>query len=100
MNKNDPKQKILDAAVEISRTKGYNRITRNEVAEQAGGIAGSSVHYHFKTMTKLRRDIMRAAVRNEVIEVVAQGLALRDPHALKAPLELRGQAVDFMLSQE
>jgi hypothetical protein len=37
---------------------------------------------------------MRAAVANHVLPVIAQGLALRDPHALRAPAELRVLAAE------
>jgi hypothetical protein len=43
-------------------------------------------------MSALRREIMREAVRVECLAVVAQGLAVRDPHAMAAPAELRQRA--------
>lgn len=87
---------ILAAALEISPSKGYNRITRDEIAKRAG-IPPTLISYHCGTMPELRRDIMREAVRVGCLPVIAQGLAARDRHALKAPPELRQRAAGSML---
>ena len=76
---------ILKAALELCEQEAttYNRLTRDEIAKKAG-IPSSLVAYHCGTMADLRRDIMREAVRVENLPVIAQGLAARDRHALKA----------------
>lgn len=86
---------ILSAALEIAPATGYNRMTREQIAEKAG-CPPTLITYHFGTMPSLRRDIMREAVRVECLPVIAQGLALRDSHALKAPEELRRRAVEAL----
>ncbi len=59
---------------------------------------GHDAHAQGVTPTRrARRDeimaaALRAAVANHVLPVIAQGLALRDPHALRAPVELRAVA--------
>jgi AcrR family transcriptional regulator len=82
---------ILAAALRVSVTVGYNRITRDDIA-LAAGCSPALVSEMFGTMTCMRRALMRAAVANAVLPVIAQGLALRDPHALRAPAELRAAA--------
>jgi AcrR family transcriptional regulator len=82
---------ILAAALRVSVTVGYNRITRDDIA-LAAGCSPALVSEMFGTMTCMRRSLMRAAVANAVLPVIAQGLALRDPHALRAPAELRAAA--------
>ena len=82
---------ILAAAVRVSITVGYNRITRDDIA-LAAGCSPALVSEIFGTMTCMRRAMQRAAVANHVLPVIAQGLALRDPHALRAPAELRAAA--------
>jgi AcrR family transcriptional regulator len=84
---------ILAAAVRLSVTTGYTRVTRNDIA-LAAGCSPALVSEMFGTVVCLRRDIMRAAVANHVLPVIAQGLALRDPHALRAPAELRVLAAE------
>lgn len=53
------KDQILNVAVEIAKRIGYEKITREEIAVQAGVSMGSVTRY-FGTMKKLRRTIKRA----------------------------------------
>jgi len=85
---------ILTAALELSSTRegGYSRLTRDDIAVHIK-IPPSLITYHLGTMAELRRDIMREAVRVSCLPVIAQGLACRDRHALKASDELRQLAL-------
>lgn len=89
------KAQILSAALILCETASYARVTREQIAERAG-CPPTLITYHFGTMPALRRDIMREAVRAECLPVIAQGLALRDAHALKAPEELRRRAAETL----
>lgn len=86
---------ILKAALELAKRRGYNCITRDEIAERAG-VPSSLIAYHCGTMDNLRRDLMREAIRTECLPVIAQGLAVRDRHALKAPEDLRRRALQSL----
>lgn len=86
---------ILRAALEIAPRVGYNRMTRDEIARRAK-VPPALVTYHLGTMPDLRRQVMREAIRVECLPVIAQGLAVRDRHALKAPDELRNKALQFL----
>jgi AcrR family transcriptional regulator len=70
----------------------YERLTRDQIAA-AAGITGSAVQYHFKTVAQLQRAIMRHAVATGALAVIAQGMASRDPHAMRAPHEMRVAAI-------
>jgi hypothetical protein len=72
----------------LARSAGLANVTREQIATEAG-VAAGLVSLRLGTMPALRRSVMRAAVAQEVLEVVAEGLAARDPYALAAPLELR-----------
>ncbi len=84
---------ILDAAIEVSKRVGYSRLTRGAVADEIGLASSSLVTYHMGSMATFRRAVMREAVRSGCLPVIAQGIALKDPHALKAPEELRRRAL-------
>ena len=86
------REQCIEAALELSKSKPYYRVTRNEIAD-AVGIAGTVVQWHFGTVCKMRRDIMRAAIRTERLDVIAQGIANQDAHAMKAPADLRARAL-------
>jgi len=83
---------ILQAALVVASKVGYARLTRADIAERAA-VPASLISYHLGTMPALRRQIMREAVRVGCLPVIAQGLAIRDRHALKAPADLRARAV-------
>lgn len=89
------KDQILAAAVALARTDHYAALTRLKIAEKAGVSMGLVTNY-FGTMQKLRRSVMRAAIAQEIPEIVAQGLANGDPHAKKAPPELRTRAATLL----
>ena len=91
MEVRERKAQILAAALMVCQTASYARVTREQIAARAG-CPPTLISYHFGTMPSLRRDIMREAIRAECLPVIAQGLALRDPHALKAAPELRRRA--------
>lgn len=91
------REQILAAAVELAKTDGYRKMTRDDIAKRAGVSTGLVTKY-FSTMPALRRDVMRAAVRNNVAEVVAQGLANRCSHAMKASPELKKQAALILVN--
>lgn len=91
-------EQILNGAIEHAAAVGFGRMTRGGVAA-ACGLAPASINLHFSTMTQLRRDVMRAAVKREILPIVAQGLALKDPHACKAPAQLRERALASLLAE-
>ena len=89
------KESILDAAVTVARSVGYQQATLARVAEEAG-VCTALVSRYYGTVGQLRRAVMRRAVTAEVLDVLAQGLASRDPQALRAPEELRRRAVESL----
>lgn len=91
----DRRKQILDAAVAEAKEHGFGRMTRDGVATRSG-LAAGTINKYFSTMTVLRRDVMRHAVREEILPIIAEGLAARDPHAQRAPEPLKRRAIDSM----
>ena len=85
-------RQLMNAAMEIAVETGFASVTRDGIARRAG-VSSGLVSLHLGTMKNLRRTLMRAAVREEVLSVVAEGVATRDPTALKATAELRERAL-------
>lgn len=86
------KKQILNAALECAKKTGYEKITRDEIAERANVSVGLVTRY-FGTMKNLKRAVMRAAVNSGVYEVVAQGMANGDEQAKKATEEVKQKAI-------
>lgn len=95
------KQQILDEAVRQAARVGYQSIKRADVAA-ALGVSPALVSLHFSTMVQLKRDVMRAALKTTVetnagdkraLAVVAQGLAAKDKHAMRAHSAVKAAAL-------
>lgn len=89
------KTQLIAAAVRVAARDGYANMTREAVA-LAADVSPGLVSRYLGTMIALRRTVMRAAVKQGVVRVIAQGLAARDPYALKAPDSLRQAAAQTL----
>ena len=96
LNPKDRKAEILHAALLVAELKGYSHIQRSDVAT-AAGVSPARVSQLFNTMVQLRRAVMRHAIKTRHHKIIAQGLAVGDKQALKAPQELKQAAVATML---
>jgi AcrR family transcriptional regulator len=84
-------QELIDAALRVAERVGWQSMTRDAVAQEAG-CSAALVSHHLGTMDALRRTVMRAAVTRRVARVVAEGIIARDRHALRADPALRDAA--------
>jgi hypothetical protein len=85
MKSDDRREAIMTAALTVAAKVGY-------IATEADCSPGL-VSAYLGTMPAMRRAVMRAAVARRVLAVVAQGLAMRDKHAMAAPEGVRAAAV-------
>ena len=92
----DRRTEVLMAALRASARIGYNRVTRDAIATEAACSPGL-VSLCLGTVPQMRRVIMREAVRSRCLPIIAQGLAVRDPHAMRAPEELRAAAAGCLV---
>lgn len=89
------KESLIITGLAVAERDGYNNLTRESIAESAG-VSPGLVSSICGTMPQLRRDIMRAAVRLRAVAVVAEGIASKNPHALKADQALRDKVNDYL----
>ncbi len=90
------REQILAIAMDKAKQLGYKQVTRCDIAITAG-ISPALISYYFKTVDLLHINIMMCAVRREIPEVVAQGLADKNPIAITAPRELKVKAAESLL---
>lgn len=95
MSKKIESGRILIAAIFVAERDGFNNINREEIARKAG-VSTGVVSQAFGTMIKLKRTVMRHAIQDENIEIIAAGLGVRDKTAMKAPDELKRRALDHL----
>ena len=87
----DRKVQILTEALRQARARGYQNVRVARIAE-ALGISTGLVFHHYPSVPRLKRAIMGAAVDQRIAEIVAQGLAAKDPRAINAGDELKALA--------
>lgn len=83
------KQTILNAGVELAKTRGYREVFKRNIAAVLGCGMGT-VNYHWETMDALRKAIVIEAINTGCRQIVAQAVALRDPIVKRENLS-RGQ---------
>lgn len=87
---------ILTAAMEVARTKMFNKVTLKEVADLVPCSHGLILKY-FGTSVQLQRAVMGEALRTECQEIIAQGIIAKDPRALKLTKKQKKEAFDSQL---
>ena len=87
----DRKAEVLEAAIRTASKVGWRRMTRADIAAEAG-TSDALVSTRLGTMEAIRKTVMREAVKRSIAPVVAQGLAERNPIAMKASDELKAAA--------
>lgn len=94
----DPKvrtEQLLDVALSLAATEGFGTLTRDGIA-RAAGVSGGLVTQRLGTMEQMRRSVMRRAVAQRVVRVVAEGLVAGDKHAQRADDALRAECAGLM----
>ena len=86
---------IIRTATQMAVTCGFANLTRQAIADKLD-IFPSAVSFHCGAMHELKSAVMAYAVENELLTVVAQGLAARHPIALKAPGTMRARAAKIL----
>lgn len=90
------KDAILEAAVALALAEGLSSVRLIPVAERAGVTNGLVSHY-FGTVKQLHRAVIRHAIHNETLPIIAQALASGDSEARKAPDELKQRALASLM---
>lgn len=95
MTGTDRTERILAAAVKLAERKGFLQVTREGVAKEAK-VSTGLVSTYFGSMDKLRDEIMRVAVRDEIMAIIAAGVLSKNRVAQRAPDDLRKRAVESL----
>lgn len=88
----DRRAQILACALDEAKRVGYMNVDRGHISRRLDISRGTITRY-FGALPHLRAAIMRAAITQGCVQVVAQGLAARDPLAQAAPERIRQLAI-------
>lgn len=92
------KQLILVAALTVARRPGgFQNMTRAAIAKEAH-CADGLVSKYLGSMDAVRRSILRAAVKYEYLDLIAQGIASGDRYALALDPILKHKAFSVLLT--
>lgn len=91
------KQQVLDAAMIVAARVGYNNMLRREVAEEAK-CGNGTVSRYFGTMHQLHKAVIRKAIADRNLSIIAQGIAAKDRNAMKAPDDVKKAAMESILT--
>jgi AcrR family transcriptional regulator len=83
---------ILDAAIKLAKSKGFGALTRDGIAD-AAGVSTGLVSNYFGNMDAMKNEVMKVAVRDEILPVIAAGIVAGNRIAKRAPEALRKRAV-------
>ncbi len=97
MRTDTSKPSILTEAVRIAKLKGLFNFSRADVA-QAAEVSDATVSYHFGTMRALRQEIVRHAVENEIMSILADARAGREVIGVSMNGELRKKIAHYLVS--
>lgn len=86
---------LLRVALRLAAADGWRTLTHDGIA-LAAGVSRGLVIVRLGTMDAVRRSVMRAAVAQRCVPVVAEGLCLGSPHARKADAELKAAAAAWV----
>lgn len=89
------RSQVLDAAIELAITGGYQTITREKVAETAN-ISEALVNWYFTTMDQLKELVVQTAIQREILPIIAQGISVGDKHTSTISKELRQKVITFL----
>lgn len=88
MNSKQRTTELLRHALTVAERDGWHCLTREAVAREAN-VSDGLVSARLGTMIELRRSVMRAAITQRALRVVAEGILARDKYALRAPDDVR-----------
>lgn len=72
---------ILNAAVNLAKERGLRSFSRADIAKRSK-VGAATVSFHFGKMDELRRAVVKHAIENEIVSILADARADRDSASL------------------
>jgi AcrR family transcriptional regulator len=88
-------QQVLEVAVKLATKRGLRQVTRGEIAEAADCSAGLVTKY-LGGRQEMQTAIVKAAIKQRIVPIVATAIADRYPAALRAPEDLKAEAIAYL----
>ena len=89
-------EEIVAAAIKLARRAGYHKVTQRDVAAQVR-VSRTLITYYFPFIRDLHKAILATAIRDEILDIVMQGIATKDPLARNISDDLRAKLRDHLI---
>ena len=86
---------MLRAALDLANVTSWQALTHDSIARKAG-VSASLVKVRLGSIATVRQAVMREAVKQRVVRVVAEGLAVRNRTARRADASLRAECGEWV----
>jgi AcrR family transcriptional regulator len=87
------REQLLACAIHCAADGRLYKMTLDDVADRADVSRALIIHY-FRSMQGLRDAVVRKAIRDTNLPLLAQAVVSRDPLIKEAPRRLRQQAIE------
>lgn len=88
------REQILNTALMVADKVGYKNVSRGMIAKEIG--CSKPLISQYFTQAELQKAIIKTAITREIISIVAQGIAARDPATRWIKADLKKKALDFL----
>lgn len=91
------KPEILEVAVALAKEFGLRKFSRSQISKKTG-LASATVSYHFGSMDALRTEVVKYAIENEVLPILADVRTDRDraEFAARMSADLRKKVANYV----
>ena len=100
MTNDERRQQLLDGAIRIIKSDGWDAVTRDAVAGECK-VAVGTVNFAYGTIDELRNAVYRHAIDNhsdeDMLRVLAAGLVAGNQVAKSAPAKVKQAAFALMM---
>ena len=79
---------ILAVAINLAIEHGYMNLTRHMIST-AAGCSPALIHVYWATVEDLRKTVLRAAIRQGIYSIIAQGISVNDQETADLSADLR-----------
>lgn len=82
------KNEILNAALDLSISDGFQNLSRKAIAKRAE-VSGALVTRYFKSMALLKKEIIKTAYKQEIIPILSQFVLLKIGNKINPEIKKR-----------
>jgi AcrR family transcriptional regulator len=92
------REQLIKCGIKLAFKGGYHRITR-EALMRASGVHHSTITYYFNPFHLFRTAVLSRAIRDEITEIIGQGIINKDPLIQGLSNELKSKVIQTLMTK-